>query len=319
MYKIQLTFNETHKQNNTKQSVVTIGNYDGCHLGHMQLISQVNDTANKKNLKRILVTFEPLPQEFFIEKKQGIRRSRLGLIRDKCNLLYNNGNPLVDEIIILRFTENLAIYTPELFIKDILINKLNMTDVIIGHDFKFGINGSGNYLDFIQYGIEVKIIEPYYIDTHRVSSSLIRTYANENNLPMVYRYLGRNLCYTSRVVHGNHLGRKYGVPTINLCLGRNRPALCGIYAAYVYINNVRYNAVASIGRNPTIDDSNIYKLEAHLLDIDLDLYGFVATVEILSFLRPEMKFDNLELLFKQIYADLDNTRLFFTKREKILL
>lgn len=119
--------------------------------------------------------------------------------------------------------------------------------------------------------------------------------------------------YTSRVIHGNHLGRKYGVPTINLCLGKNKPAVWGIYVAYVYIDGIRYNAIASIGKNPTISDLDGYKLEAHLFDIDLNLYGKVATVEILEFLREELKFDNLELLFKQIYTDLDNARQYFIK------
>lgn len=295
------------------RSVVTIGSFDGIHKGHMQLIYRMNEIARLKSLKRVLITFEPLPSEYFANINHEERLSRLSLLRDKLLILKNLAKPYVDELVILRFTPNTACLSSNQFIEKILINELNTAHLVVGHDFKFGKNGNGNIQHLRHHGFELDEIPPFYIENNRVSSSLIRHHAQLNELGLVKKYLGRNLHYTSKVIHGNHLGRKYGVPTINLCLGRNKPALWGIYVAYVYIDGIRYNAVASIGKNPTVSDLEIYKLEAHLLDVDLDLYGKVATVEILEFLREERKFDGLKSLFKQIYMDLDRTRLYFTK------
>ena len=113
------------------------------------------------------------------------------------------------------------------------------------------------------------------------------------------------------MVYGNQLGRKYGVPTINLLLINKIPVLWGIYLAYVYIEGTQYKSVVSCGQNPTVTNTKNYKLEAHLLDVDLDLYGKIATIEILDFLRPELKFENLEQLFLQIHQDLQDARNYF--------
>ncbi|MFN8769803.1 MAG: riboflavin biosynthesis protein RibF [Neisseriaceae bacterium] len=298
-----------------RNSVVTVGSFDGMHKGHMQLLYQMNKLADDKGLKRILITFEPLPPEYFADLNYNERLARLSLLRDKLLILENSKNAYIDELVILRFNIETASLSANQFIEDVLINQLNAEDLVIGHDFKFGKNGSGNIDNLRQYGLNISVVPPFYIDEQRVSSSLIRNYAKLNELQLVKKYLGHNLHYTSRVIYGNQLGRKFGVPTINLCLGKNRPALWGIYVAYVYIDGIRYNAVASIGKNPTVSDLEVYKLEAHLLDVDLNLYGKVARVEILEFLREEHKFDDLDSLFKQIYVDLDNTRLYFTKVE----
>ena len=225
----------------------------------------------------------------------------------------NNVNPYVDELIVIHFNSNIAKLSPKEFIQSILQEQLNTVKVVIGHDFRFGVGGAGSIDDLQKYGLDVEMVPPYCIDNKRVSSSLIREYASINDLKSVSKYLGRNLHYTSRVIHGNHLGRKFGVPTINLSLGHNKPALWGIYVAHVYIDGVRYQAVASIGKNPTVSKLDNYKLEAHLFDTDLDLYGKVATIEILAFLRNELKFNDLDLLFEQIHIDIKNSKLYFSQ------
>jgi len=294
-------------------TIITIGNYDGLHLGHMKLVQTLNSIAQADNLYRMLVTFEPLPREFFADNKQLPRLSRLSLLRDKYKVLYNDGACLIDELVVLRFNQQLAERVAQQFIRQVVITGLHASHIVVGDDFRYGKDAQGTIDDFKQYNLKVTTVATHSMQQLRVSSSLIRQFAQANNLTQLRNYLGRNLHYTSRVIHGNHLGRKYGVPTINLCLGKNKPAVWGIYVAYVYIENVRYNAVASIGKNPTVSDLDTYKLEAHLLDIDLNLYGKVATVEILEFLREERKFDNLELLFKQIHTDLHDAREYFIK------
>ena len=304
MYKIVLNSN-----NQLQDAVATIGNFDGLHLGHQQLLQKLNIIASANNYKRILITFESLPQEYFCDIKGELRRSRLSLLRDKYFILKEKN--LVDELIIIHFNSNIAKMSYDIFIEQILKSQLNIKHVVVGHDFRFGNLGLGNINSFAKHGVSSTEFAEYCLDNERISSSMLRQLASENKLFELHQYLGRNLHYTSRVIRGNQLGRTLGVPTINLSLGRNKPALWGIYTAYVYIDNIKYKAVASIGRNPTICDNGGYKLEAHLLDIDLDLYGKIARVELLSFLRNELKFANIDELISQMQQDLINTRKYF--------
>jgi riboflavin kinase/FMN adenylyltransferase len=294
---------------NSTATVATIGNFDGLHLGHRQLFNQLNQVAIKCNYRRLAITFEPLPLEFFLDCKHQQRLHRLCLLRDKFYLFKTEN--LIDELVVLHFNSSIANLAPNQFIQNILKDKLNIQHVVVGHDFKFGKGGVGNIKDFSQNGISHSIIGPFMLNNERISSSIIREIAANNELDKVKLYLGRNLHYTARIIHGNKMGRKFGVPTINLTLGRNRPVVHGIYIANVYIENVRYNAVASIGKNPTTNALDVYKLEAHLLDVDLDLYGKIATVEILKFIREERKYDDLDSLFRQIHQDITDTRNYF--------
>ncbi len=293
-------------------SVATLGCFDGLHRGHMQLFTKLNEVAIQQAYHRIAITFEPTPFEFFSDCRGEIRVPRLSLLRDKFILLKELN--LVDELVVLPFNAGLAKITAEQFTQSFLYAELNVRHMVVGHDFHFGNGGLGNVGNLDQVGIKVSVLPAYMEAGLRVSSSLIRELAKNNDLVGVQTYLGRNLRYTSRVVHGNKLGRTLGVPTINLGLGRSIPAIWGIYVAKVYIEGETYNAVASVGKNPTVmPQNNGYKLEAHLLDVDLDLYGKVATIEILSFLRPELKFDDLDTLMVQMQLDLEDARDYFRK------
>ena len=304
MYRINLNQN-----NQTQYAIATIGNFDGLHLGHQKLLHKLTCLANENNYRRILITFESLPQEYFCDIRGDDRRSRLSLLRDKYSILKQQN--LIDELIVLHFNANMAKMSHDDFIQNILKTRLNVKHVVVGHDFKFGHHGLGGIVSFAKHEILTTEFSEYCLNGDRVSSSMLRNLASENKLDELHKYLGRNLHYTSRVIYGNQLGRTLGVPTINLSLGRNKPALWGIYTAYVYIDKVRYNAVASIGRNPTISDNGGYKLEAHLLNVDLDLYGKIAHVELLSFLRNELKFPDLDSLVTQMNQDLINTKIYF--------
>lgn len=289
--------------------IATIGNFDGVHAGHLQLLEQFNELAKQTNSWRMLITFEPLPHEYFADRAQVIRLPRIGLLRDKVAILRQTN--LVDEVVVLFFNHFLAQTAANEFVTETLIKRLNISTMLVGHDFKFGSLALGTIETIRANGIIAHEFAEVRYDNVRISSSLIRELAREQNIEEVKLYLGRNIRYTARVIYGNQLGRKYGVPTINLSLGKVRPVLWGIYTAYVIIDQIRYRAVASIGKNPTVSSSTLYKLEAHLLDVDLNLYGKIATIEILHYLRPELKFDDLDSLFVQIHQDLKHTREYF--------
>src|SRR6185437_16199891 len=234
MYRIKINKNI----NQLRPAIATIGNFDGLHLGHLQLFKQLNTLAKQYNYRRVAITFEPLPLEYFSDQKQQPRLTRLSLLRDKFNFLHEYD--LVDELVVLHFNQSIASLSPEAFINNILKNNLGVVHIAVGHDFKFGKGACGTIDDFAKYGVKIYDMPPFYLDKHRVSSSLIRGFASANELENVYKFLGHNISYTSRLIYGNQLGRKFNVPTINLSLGLHRPALWGIYVARVYIDGVCY-------------------------------------------------------------------------------
>lgn len=308
MFRIKLSSSD-YKAN--QPIIATIGNFDGLHLGHLELLEQLNRQALTNIAWRILITFEALPHEYFADVSGVLRLPRIGLLRDKIMILKES--TLVDEVVILHFSRKLAELRPDQFIEQILRSKLRVTNMIVGHDFHFGYLATGSIHDLNQHGIKTTEFAELKHNQVRVSSSLIRELASEQNIEKIRTYLGRNIQYTARVVKGNQLARKWNFPTINLNLCRIRPVLWGIYTSFVYIDGVRYLGVTNIGKNPTISEGKVYKIETHLLDVDLDLYGKIATVEILHYLRQELKFDNLPDLFNQMYKDLDDAREFFAK------
>ena len=298
-----------HSDKNSLSRIATIGNFDGLHLGHWQLLQQMEKVANFTNAWRVLITFDTLPHEYFADKSGTIRTPRISLLRDKIAILAKSG--LIDEVVILHFNSHIAHLPAKEFVNTYIKEKLRVEQLLIGHDFRFGYQARGSITDFIENGIDAYEFAEVRHNQMRISSSLIRELASEQRLDKIHDYLGRNVQYTSRVVKGNQLARQFGMPTINLNLCKIRPVLWGIYISYVYIDGKRYNGVTNIGKNPTVSEGKVYKIETHLLDVDIDLYGKIATVEILKYLRPELKFDDLDSLFKQMYKDLDDAREFF--------
>lgn len=313
MYRFNLSFNKPKLSNDIK-AVATIGNFDGVHLGHQEIFEQVNKIALTKQLRAIVITFEPLIKEYIYQTNNLPKLKRLSLLRDKCRLIQETG--LIDELIVLPANPSLINLSAHDFIKEYLHKKLNIVEMVIGSDFHFGRDRQGGVTDLINNGIATQVAKPVKCDQVTVSSSLIRSLALENKLDQVNKYLGgHNLTYSGHIVYGNQLGRKYNVPTINLNLGKICPSVWGIYTAYVYIGRVRYKAVASVGLNPTVSNDSRYKLEAHLLGVDLNLYGKIATIEFLHFLRGEVKFVDLPTLFAQIHQDIADAKAWFDKTE----
>jgi riboflavin kinase/FMN adenylyltransferase len=290
--------------------VLTIGSFDGMHLGHQQLLNAVNIIGKKNNLKRSIILFQPYPHEYFCDRNGLIRRPRISFLRDQVALLMSK--KLIDEIIIFHFTDSIANLSAADFIEKILIKKLNTTHIVIGENFKFGKNASGSNTDFIKHSINCTVIPSLMINNYKVSSSHIRDLAKQNELQLLKRFLGHNIHYTARVISGKKIGRKHNVATINLNVAQHTQlAVHGIYVAYVYIDGVKYQAVISSGFNPTVCDSETFKLEAHLLNENLNLYGKIATIEVLHFLRKEIKYNNHQDLFSQINQDILMAKEYF--------
>jgi riboflavin kinase/FMN adenylyltransferase len=286
-------------------SVVTIGSFDGIHLGHQALIRKVLETGSRRGLSTVLLTFEPLPREY-------LRRSdppaRLTSWRERWRALESTG---LDRVWQLRFDERLRNLSGEEFV-ELLARDLGARAVVVGHDFRFGRGGEASAAMLVaagpRLGFEVEVVEPVRDGVTRVSSSVIRDALARGALKQAERWLGRPYSMIGRVVRGEQLGRTLGFPTANLRLGRRRSPLHGIFA--VRVRGVREGAVpgvASLGTRPTIG-GKVPLLEAHVFDFEGDLYGREIGVEFVSWLRAEEKFGSLEALVEQMHRDAEAAR-----------
>ncbi len=292
--------------------VLTIGAFDGIHLGHQKLLHQLNDLHQKyPETKRTLITFEPLPHEFFLKEDAP---GRIMSLKEK--LIFLRSRNLVDEVIILPFTTNLRDQSAESFINDFLVKDLNVKGLVVGDDFRFGAKASGSFDDLLaaslKFNFEVIKEDYYYIGGVRVSSTLVRQALREANFNQAELYLGRPYEIISRVVYGNQLARQLGTATINLPIKRFKPLFTGVYnvAARLCSSNELFNGVANIGYRPTVNGVKP-NLEVHLHDVNLNLYGETFSVEFLSKIRDEQRFENIEALKKQIQADAEASRDYF--------
>lgn len=287
---------------------ITIGSFDGIHIGHQKILSELNDYANKYNLQRTLVTFSPLPPEYF---KKNISH-RLMSLRDKLEFLKKNN--LVDEVILIPFSSSMVTITAESFLNDILFDNLKMKALFVGKDFRFGHKAQGNieYLqEVLQEKCHFRAIEDLICNGIRVSSTKIREYLSQGDLRSAKEFLGRDYSLIGKVVPGNQLARTWGMPTINVHLQHDFP-LIGIYNAVAenLCTGKKYNGAASIGFRPTIGGETVV-LEVHLHDTNEDLYDQRFKISFVNKMRDEIKFETLEDLRKQIEHDITISYSFF--------
>ncbi len=291
-------------------SVVTIGSYDGVHLGHQAIIEQVTEKSAQLNLPSVAVVFEPQPHEFFSGDEAPARLMRL---REKALALFDAG---VDRVCCLQFNQLLRSLSAEEFVKRVLVEGLGVKYLVIGDDFRFGCDRSGDY-EFLKqagerYGFDVCDTRTYQVDNERVSSTRIRAALEVADFPLVGRLLGKAYTVSGHVGYGQQLGRQWNVPTANVHLRRYRSPLNGVFAVSVKLpNGETANGVANVGVRPTIGEKIKPILEVHLLDFNGDLYGKMITVEFLHKLRDEQKFSSLDLLKEQIYRDIDEAKAYF--------
>ena len=290
-------------------SVVTIGNFDGIHLGHQHVLEQLKDVAIQHNLPSTVIIFEPQPIEFFAPVRAPKRLSRF---REK--LVYLKSKQ-IDNLLCLKFNRDLAELYAEDFVKQILVERLNTRHLVIGDDFRFGKNRSGDF-QFLkdcgeQYVFAVENTDSLLIDGARVSSTRIRECIQKDDFEQAAGLLGRPYTLSGKVCHGQKLGRELGFPTINIKMGDKTLIVKGIFAVSVKgIDNRVLPGVASIGTRPTINGVDTI-LEVFILDFDQDVYGYCVDVEFLHKIRDEEKFDSLQELKIHIEQDTVKAKQYF--------
>jgi riboflavin kinase/FMN adenylyltransferase len=284
-------------------SVVCIGAFDGLHLGHRALVRRAVERARALGVPAVALTFEPLPREFFAPANPP---PRLTLARAKFEALREIG---VDVVGLLRFDAKLASMTAERFVREVMVDRLQVREAWIGPDFRFGKGRAGDLPLLRTFDtFESHAIHPIVVDGERVSSTRIREALTLGDFDAAERWLGRRYAIGGRVVRGKQLGRTLGYPTANLRYGRRRPPLQGIYATRVHgLGPTPIDSVSSFGTRPTVAGVEPL-LEAHLFDFDGDLYGRRIEVEFIAKLRDELAFADLPALVAQIHRDAEQAR-----------
>ena len=289
--------------------VATIGNFDGVHLGHQAVLSQLALKGDMLGLPATVITFEPQPTEFFLPAKAPPRLSRF---REKVEALRSYS---IEQLCVLRFNEVLAGMSANDFIQKLLVKGLNVRYLVVGDDFKFGKDRKGDFALLKKMGEEhnfqVVNMHTFAIAETRVSSTRIRQALTAGDLMLAQTLLGHPYKMSGRVAHGVKRGRTLGYPTANIHLHRAKVPLTGVYAVRLYgLEDEPIEGVANVGVRPTIGEGNTL-LEVHLFDFNKDIYGENVQVYFLHKVRDEKKFDGLPALVAQIERDCQSARNYF--------
>ncbi len=295
--------------------VVTMGTFDGVHLGHIQLLKQVVKKAKENSTKSVVITYFHHPLETIHKKTFPYllteRKNKEKLIKE-CG---------IDCVLYLDFDEKMAQMQPEEFLKKIIIDEIGAKYLIVGYDTHFGNSREGNY-QFLKdrssiYNYSIKLIEPVKIDNHIISSSLIRDFIREGDMQFASKLLGRNYSIHGSVQLGLHIGREMGFPTINLRpLDDNKliPAI-GVYVCEVIVDGKKFFGVTNIGYSPTMKTTRIKEIETHILDFSEDLYHKNVEISFNKKLRDELLFKDKNELIEAIGNDVKQARDFFKRRK----
>jgi len=291
--------------------VLTVGNYDGVHLGHRQMIGALKSRAGEFGVPATVLAFEPSSKEFIDPDGAPPRLTRW---REKFLALAAQG---VDQLVTLRFDERMRAMTPRRFVDELIVAGLRTRHMVVGDDFRYGCNAGGTIETLRaagkQHGFGVEQIAPFVLDGVRVSSTAVRSRLEVGDFEGATRLLGRRYRMLGRVAHGNELGRTLGFPTANLRLMRRKSPVHGILAVRVYgIGPQPLAAVASLGTRPTVGGTELL-LEVHVFDFSGDLYGRLIEVEFIAKLRDEIKFDSLQALMAQMQVDAAQARGLLSK------
>lgn len=289
-------------------TAVTIGKYDGVHLGHRALLQQVARLAGERSLKSVIFTFDRNPLSLFAPDACP---ADLVSLDQKLELLEATG---VDAVLVARFDREFASRTPEQFVREVLVDGLSARIVLAGPDFRFGAKGAGDVATLRElgerYGFEVVVHEQIAdASGQRISSTRVRDALAAGDIPAAAALLGRLPRIRSTVVHGHERGRTLGYPTANLapevegCIPAD-----GVYAAWLVVDGQRYGAAVSIGNNPTFGDVPDKRIEAHAFDQSFDLYGKTVEIEFVAFIRGMQKFSGPDALAQQMRADEERIR-----------
>ena len=294
----------------SRKTIVTLGTFDGVHLGHFAILDKICNIAKQENLESVLLTFFPHPR-LIVSNDSEIKM--LNTMAEKAMLLEKKG---IQNFIIHPFDKLFSELSPREFVEQVLIKQLNIQKIIIGYDHKFGKNRAADFNDLIafgkEFGFEVEEISAKQVDEVTVSSTKIRNSLLEGNISLANAYLGYSYMLSGIVIKGNQLGRTIGFPTANIEVSENYKLIPknGVYIVSAIVNNQTIFGMMNIGIKPTLGD-NIPTIEVHLLDFSEDIYGQEIQVNVIERLRDEQKFESFEALKSQLEIDKTNTLDYF--------
>ena len=296
-----LNWKISDKKLNIKPSAAVIGNFDGVHRGHLEVLKNAKEFSSKSNLPLSVLTFDPHPREFFSKEKTNFL---LQTVLDKAEVLSKNN---IDYLINLKFDDLLSELSPEQFVEKVLSESLSLKHIFVGKDFKFGKDRAGDINSLKSFGLKYRIglssIKLKNQDGASISSTKIRNNLKKGKIKEANELLGRPYMISGLVIEGDKRGRQIGFPTANISLGKLiRPAF-GVYAVLIEgIENKVLRGIANIGRRPTVNDRGVL-LEVNIFDFNEDIYGKKIFISLIDFIRDEKKFDGIENLKKQIVMD----------------
>lgn len=280
--------------------VLTIGKFDGVHLGHQAVLSQVVEKAKELGVPSTVMVFEPQPEELFTPEQAP---ARLSLLRDKYTQLQALG---IDRLLCVKFDRHFAAFSATEFVEGLLVRKLGIQFLVVGDDFRFGKGRVGDFSTLVEEGkkcqFEVVSTQSFRLENCRISSTAVRDALSTNDFNLAQQMLGRPFTIAGKVLHGDKKGRTIGFPTANVLLKRCKAPVNGVFAVIVSVADKRYSGVANIGHRPTVNGQRS-QLEVHIFDFSDDVYGQFISVALVSKIRQEMKFDSFELLHQQIQKD----------------
>lgn len=286
---------------NLGKLAVALGEFDGLHIAHQELINNVVSYAKVNNIKSAVISFDPHPD--FVLKKR-VDQGYITPLKVKIEKLKELG---VDYFILVPFTLEFASLSPIDFIQNYL-QKLEIELIVVGFDYKFGYRGSGNPETLKKY-YNVIVIDRIELANEKIGSNEIRKFLIDGDMDSVKKMLGRYYNITGKVVGGNKIGRTLGIRTANIEIEEQYQIIRkGVYAVYVNIAGVKYLGVCNIGNNPTINYVSIPRLEVHILDFNQDIYDQTISVVFIKFIRDEVKFSSIEEMVNQINQDIINAK-----------
>lgn len=295
-------FNSIQDFKSNSKTLVTLGTFDGVHIGHKKILERLVENAKKTNCESLVLTFFPHPR-MVLQNDADIKL--LNTILEKTTLLENSG---LDNLIIHPFDENFSNLSAEAFVKTILVDCFKIKKIIIGHDHRFGKNRAANIDDLIVFGekydFEVEQISPQEINEIAVSSTKIRNALVEGNVKLANKFLGSNYIISGKVIKGNQLGRTIGFPTANINVQESYKLIpkTGVYVVQSFWNNKNIFGMMNIGFNPTVAGTT-QTIEVYFFDFNEDIYDQNITISFIDRLRDEQKFDSVALLKKQLHLD----------------
>lgn len=299
----------SHKSD-PRGAVATIGNFDGVHLGHQVVLNKIIRQSKELNLPSMVISFEPSAKEFFLKHNAP---ARLTSFREKFLLINSFG---IDQFVCLYFNQTLSSMPAETFIKNILVGALQIKQLTVGDNFRFGKDRVGDLVLLKDYAAQldyqVESTDSFIRNGKRVSSTLIREYLLAGKLDAAAKMLGREYSISGHVIHGDKKGRTIGFPTANIPIQRKICAVNGVFAVTVTRQDgSKFPGVANIGHRPTVGGTRT-QLEVHIFNFSYEIYGEFLEVTFCKKLRDEKKFDSFEALKKQIEQDSKSAQNFFS-------